>query len=112
MRGHGVEYHTETPRRTSGTCTRGPFTRRARRRRLQGELPSLRDLNIGNAQYFDSQPQSKIAVIRSDKKRDEHGELVGESYIIAGLKTKCIKAFLKQDWPGIQWKKIDSFAVF
>ena len=73
---------------------------------FKAELSSLRDLNIGNAQYFDSQPQSKIAIIRSDKKRDEHGDLVGESYIIAGPKTKCIKAFLKQDWPGIQWKKI------
>ena len=73
---------------------------------FKAELSSLRDLNIGNAQYFDSQPQSKIAVIRSDKKRDEHGDLVGESYIIAGPKTMCIKAFLKQDWPGIQWKKI------
>ena len=73
---------------------------------FKGGLSSLRDLNIGNAQYFDSVPQTKIGVIRSDKKRDEHGELLGESYIIVGPKTKCIKAFLKQDWPGIQWKKI------
>ena len=72
---------------------------------LKGELSSLMDVNLGNAQYFDSLPQAKIGVIRSDKKRDEDGELLGESYLIVGKYTKCIKGFLKQDWPGIQWKK-------